>query len=189
VPTKTIGSSVRVFCGDRRVDPSYPMMPPWRECLIMAVSKATGEAQLIEDDDGRGFADATRPTGPRRIFSPPFGVILSLTAAGCTGNVGYSTTPELPNELSHYVIVEVKLEVGQMLNAVEVYRAPLHVVVEGYPPPMLRTGSEAPTHCSVRALIGRTYDLDCELAALGPLIAADWVSRLQFYKPGRVRWK
>jgi hypothetical protein len=25
----------------------------------------------------------------------------------------------------------------------------------------------------VRALIGRTYDLDCELAALRPLIAAD----------------
>jgi hypothetical protein len=164
-------------------------------------------------------------------------VFLSLTAAGCTGNVGYSTTPELPNEPFHYVIVEVskapepdavsahewarsryqrfalwsvastqpdvpwivadlgvaviaeKLEVGQMLNAVEGYRAPLHVVVDGSPPPMLRAGSEAPAHCSVRGLIGRTYDLDCELAALGPLIAADWVSRLQFYKPGRVRWK
>ena len=30
---------VRVFCGERRFEPEYPRLPPWRECLIFAVTK------------------------------------------------------------------------------------------------------------------------------------------------------
>jgi hypothetical protein len=84
-----------------------------------------------------------------------------------------------------------KIEVAQMLNAVEGYREPLHVVVwaRGHPPPLYRAGFDTPAHCSIRSVISRNYDLDCELAGLSPLIAADWVEELSFYKPGWVRWK
>ena len=30
---------VRVFCGERRFETEYFLMPPWRECLIFAVTK------------------------------------------------------------------------------------------------------------------------------------------------------
>ena len=40
---------VRVFCG-RRGDTEV-RMPPWRECVVFAVAKATFAANVIEDDE------------------------------------------------------------------------------------------------------------------------------------------
>jgi len=40
---------VRVFCGHR--PPSGEKLPPWRECVIFAVTKDTHTAQRLTDDE------------------------------------------------------------------------------------------------------------------------------------------
>lgn len=39
---------VRVFCGDRAGSPAR--LPPWRECVVVAVDKATLTAERVADD-------------------------------------------------------------------------------------------------------------------------------------------
>lgn len=42
---------VRVFCGNRPASPDTYMSPPWRECLIFAVTKDTYSAARLTDDE------------------------------------------------------------------------------------------------------------------------------------------
>lgn len=93
-------------------------------------------------------------------------------------------------DLGHAAIAD-RLDVTQMLDAIELYREPLHLVVRSREPaPRDRPGGlDIPDHCSVRSIMARLHDLDCELAALRPLLAEDGVKSVAFYRPGLVRWK
>lgn len=86
-------------------------------------------------------------------------------------------------------VIGEKLVVEQLLNAVARHRQPLHVVVDTQSdaPSLLESGLD--THCRLRADFNGMYDLDCELAGLRSLIDADWVERVQFFRPGWVRWR
>jgi hypothetical protein len=42
---------VRVFCGERPASAEARMLPPWRECLIFAVTKNTYVAARVTDDE------------------------------------------------------------------------------------------------------------------------------------------
>ncbi|NVB41601.1 hypothetical protein G6O69_37015 [Pseudenhygromyxa sp. WMMC2535] len=89
------------------------------------------------------------------------------------------------------VTIADKLDPGQLLDALERYRDPLHLVVarDKAPPRQLAGGLDTPGGCSLRAAIGRYLDLDCAPSAIGPLLAEDWVVEIEFYKPGWVRWR
>ena len=41
---------VRVFCGLRAEEP-VRRMPPWRECIVFAVTKQTFVASVVVDDE------------------------------------------------------------------------------------------------------------------------------------------
>ncbi|MFO7565648.1 MAG: hypothetical protein R6X02_23600 [Enhygromyxa sp.] len=86
-------------------------------------------------------------------------------------------------------VIAEKLEVEQLLNAIERHRPSLHVVLrtQSHPPRMDESGLEA--YCSARAIFTQLYDLDCELTGLRQLIEAAWVEDVEFYQPGWVRWR
>lgn len=42
---------VRVFCGDRPLSPDLAKLPPWKLCVIFAVSKDTFSAERIIEDE------------------------------------------------------------------------------------------------------------------------------------------